>query len=319
MCSDESVGDIEKDDFVVSTQDLGIRVHTDVEEISQWLKDRKIGTTVIFSTYQSGRVIAKAAQNANSIFDLGILDEAHKTVGKKDALFGHLLYDENIKIRKRVFMTATERHYRGQSDEIVSMNNPDLYGGTFELLPFKEALESDPPILCDYKIITIFVSREEIAKLIKKNLFVRPDKGRWDKDVEAEMLASAIALRKAIGQHPIRHVISFHGSILRAKAFKETQEVFNRVFPEFSKMDVFHVSGKIPTAERSRIITDFENSKSALVTNARCLSEEWISPTLIAFFFCDPRKSTIDIVQAVGGRCENTMTRNSDMLSFESC
>ena len=30
-------------------------------------------------------------------------------------------------------MTATERHYRGQSNEIVSMDDPEIYGDTFEL------------------------------------------------------------------------------------------------------------------------------------------------------------------------------------------
>lgn len=300
VCSDEFVGDIDRDDAVVLTQDLGIRVHTDVEEIAHWLRDQKKGATVVFSTYQSGRVIAKAAQEANVVFDLGILDEAHKTVGKNDTLFSHLLYDENIKIKKRVFMTATERHYRGQSDEIVSMDNPDLYGETFELLSFKEALEADPPILSDYRIITIFVSREEVAELVRNNLLVRPDKGKWDKDVEAEMLASAIALRKAINQNPIKHAISFHGSIARAKAFKETQEIINNSFSEFNKLNVFHVSGRIPTAERSRIIQDFENSKTALVTNARCLSEGVDIPNIDCVLFADPRKSTIDIVQAVG-------------------
>ena len=300
VCSDESVGDIERDDMVMFTQDLGIRIHTDSNEIAHWLKDRKKGTTVVFATYQSGRAIAEASRKAKTAFDLGILDEAHKTVGKRDTLFSHLLDDENIRINKRLFMTATERRYRGQSDEILSMDDPVTYGDTFELLSFKEALESDPPILSDYKIITILVTRTEIAQLVRKNLLVRPDKGKWDKDVEAEMLASVIALRKAIQSQPIRHAISFHSSIARARAFKEIQEVFNRFFPEYKKLEAFHVSGKMPTAQRSRLIDDFEQSRRALITNARCLSEGVDIPDIDCVLFADPRKSTIDIVQAVG-------------------
>ncbi len=89
------------------------------------------------------------------------MDEAHKTVGKRGSLFAHLLFEKNIKIRKRVFMTATERLYRGKSDEIASMDDFELYGDTFELLSFKEALECDPPILSDYRIVTLFVTRDE--------------------------------------------------------------------------------------------------------------------------------------------------------------
>jgi predicted helicase len=44
------------------------------------------------------------------------MDEAHKTVGKKGSLFSHLLFDENIHIKRRIFMTATERHYKGLSE-----------------------------------------------------------------------------------------------------------------------------------------------------------------------------------------------------------
>ena len=109
VCSDESVGDIERDDMGMFTQDLGIRIHTDSKEIAHWLKDRKKGTTVVFATYQSGRAIAEASREAKTAFDLGILDEAHKTVGKRDTLFSHLLDDENVRINRRLFMTARTR------------------------------------------------------------------------------------------------------------------------------------------------------------------------------------------------------------------
>ena len=66
VCSDESVGDIERDDLAMFTQDLGIRIHTDSKEIAHWLKDRKKGTTVVFTTYQSGRAIAEASQEGQN-------------------------------------------------------------------------------------------------------------------------------------------------------------------------------------------------------------------------------------------------------------
>ena len=99
------------------------------------------------------------------VFDVGVFDEAHNTVGKKEALFGHLLQEKNIRIKKRVFMTATERRYAGRSDHIVSMDNPAVFGDTFEMLSFKEALECRPAILSDYRIVTIVVSKAEIARV----------------------------------------------------------------------------------------------------------------------------------------------------------
>jgi len=300
VCSDKSVGDIERDDVMVLTQDLGIRIHTDSNEIAQWLQLPRKGKTVVFTTYQSGQAIAQAARQSNVVFDVGIMDEAHNTVGAQDSLFCHLLHDNNIPIKKRIFMTATERRYRGQSDAIASMDDMTLYGETFHLLSFKKALEATPPILCDYKIITMLVTRQEVSALIKRNVFVKPDRGPWNKDIEAEMLAGIIALRKAIQKWPIRHAVSFHSRIARAKAFKDYQDIFSEVFPEYRKLDTFHVFGQLPTSVRSRTIDAFSQAKRSLVTNARCLTEGVDVPNIDCVLFADPKKSTIDIVQAVG-------------------
>ena len=300
VCSDESVAKTENDDAAVLVQDLGVRVHTDPREIADWLKHSFDGVTVVFTTYQSGRAIAEAARIAAFDFDLGILDEAHKTVGKKGSLFDHLLHEQNISIHRRVFMTATERRYRGDSDNILSMDDPQSYGETFHLLSFKSALECDPPILSDYKIITVAVTRSEIAALVRANLLVRPDKGVWNDDLEAEMLASLISLRKAMQKYPIRHAVSFHASIARASAFKDSQDVLTAAFPEFGSLDTFHVTGKTPTGKRKRVLDAFATAERSLVTNARCLTEGVDVPGIDCVLFADPKRSTVDIVQAVG-------------------
>jgi hypothetical protein len=65
-------------------------------------------------------------------------------------------------------------------------------------------------------------------------------------------------------------------------------------------LETFHVSGNTPTAVRSRELDAFAQSKRSLVTNARCLTEGVDVPNIDCVLFADPRKSTIDIVQAVG-------------------
>ena len=84
VCSDESVGARERDDAAVYAQDLGVPCVTDQGEIATWLgRSAKGRVRVVFSTYQSGRVLADAARATGTVFDLGIMDEAHKTVGQK--------------------------------------------------------------------------------------------------------------------------------------------------------------------------------------------------------------------------------------------
>jgi superfamily II DNA or RNA helicase len=300
VCSDESVAVAKRDDISVLTQDLGIKIHTNPDEIAEWLKNQQNEITVVFTTYQSGEATAAASRKAKVIFDLGIMDEAHKTTGKSDSLYSHLLFDENIEISKRIFMTATERRYQGNSDEIVSMDNFSLYGDTFEFLSFKEALKFKPPILSDYKVVTIFVSRSDVAELIERNIFIKPDKGKWNDVLEAEMLSSLIALRKSIKTLPIKKSVSFHSSISRAKAFKVNQDTFTKSFTDFGHLETFHVSGATPTSERASQIDEFSQAKCSLITNARCLTEGVDVPNIDCILFADPKNSVIDIVQATG-------------------
>lgn len=300
VCGDESAGRVEQDDVAVLRQDLGVPCLTDPKEITSWLKQKKPGLTVVFTTYQSGEALGKAARRAKFAFDLGIMDEAHKTVGDGDKLFSHLLHNKNLPINRRIFMTATERRYRGKGDKILSMDNAAIYGDTFHLLSFKKALETKPAILSDYRIVTILVSREEVADLIRKNAFVKPDKGRWSKEVEAEMLASLVALRKAMRKYPIKHAVSFHSSIQRAEIFKDHNEVYNQAFKKHGTIETFHVSGKTPTGTRARIVKEFATTDRGLITNARCLTEGVDVPDIDCVLFADPRRSAVDIVQAVG-------------------
>ena len=121
VCSDGTVKD-EQDDYVTDTSDLGIKVDTDPKLIKQFLRKKTSKIKVVFTTYQSGRATSKGSKGFT--YDLGIMDEAHKTVGSKTKEMAHLLHQKNVKIKKRIFMTATERLFRGDSDEFLSMDDP---------------------------------------------------------------------------------------------------------------------------------------------------------------------------------------------------
>ncbi len=169
-------------------------------------------------------------------------------------------------------MTATERRYSGSGDDILSMDNESIYGETFELLSFKEALECKPPILCDYKILTIAIDEAELKEAFQKNILVKPDKGKSSPQ-EIRMLTAALAARKAIRDLKVKHVISFHSSVARAINFKKTNDRITESMPTFGDLDTFHVSAQLNTGKRQKIIRDFADSKRSLITNARCLTE----------------------------------------------
>jgi predicted helicase len=299
VCSDIGSGEVDADAFTAHTYDLGVPCTTNIDAISEFLTEKSVHLKNIFTTYQSGRVLADAARDAGVVFDLGIMDEAHKTVGRKDKTFAHLLSDENVKIDKRIFMTATERQFVGLSDDIVSMDDTDVYGETFELLTFKDAIEADDPIICDYKFVTIEIRENEIRDLWEENKFLHIGSDDLD-DVATRSLAAGLALRKAYTDFNIKRAISFHGSIKKASNFTKQQEAITEVFPELAKVECFHVSSKVPTGKRTSTLHAFAKSERSLITNARCLTEGVDIPTVDCVLFADPRRSIIDIVQAAG-------------------
>ena len=294
ICSDQGIG--KDDEIMENTESLGIPCQTNPDYIEKWLETNRDEHKIIFTTYQSGRIIADVSKKLSISFDLGIFDEAHKTVGLNKKLFSYLLFNENISIEKRIFMTATERFYSGSKEDIISMDDYEIYGDTFSQMSFKEAIEKE--LLTDYKIITIDVKKSEIAEFIKNNNLVQLN-NKWKNETEARSLASMIALRKAMKVLPIKNAVSFHSSIEKAERNKDLQSYITSSY-DFEPIDSFTVSSKVATTKRNDIIREFADSSRALITNAKCLTEGVDVPNIDCIVFADPRKSKVDIVQALG-------------------
>ena len=133
VCSDPTVVQGVEDALVVHQRDLDFPVTTDVSEVRDFLVAHQEGVKIVFSTYQSAHVVGDARRGRNT-FDLAIFDEAHKTAGSEGANFGFALEDRNLQIAKRVFLTATPRHYdvrkTNKEDKalVYSMDQPVIYG-----------------------------------------------------------------------------------------------------------------------------------------------------------------------------------------------
>ena len=248
VCSDESVGNLERDEFVGEVYDLGLPTHTDPNEIAALLRARSNGPKIIFTTYQSCGTLASAARKSRTKFDLAILDEAHKTVGAHSKTFATLLSDRKIKVRNRLFMTATERVYRGDRDDVLSMDSEKDYGARFFQLSFKEAIKQR--IINDYKILTMTVSDRHIRQLIDENRILDLNSRDLD-EAEAQSIAAGIAVKRIYKKHGIKHAISFHRSIRAADRFREQQDALNRVRDLGPKTTNLHVSGKKTAGQRS--------------------------------------------------------------------
>jgi hypothetical protein len=246
-------------------------------------------------TYQSSDKLAAAARKARIKFDLAILDEAHKTVGAHSKRFATLLRDTKINIRHRVL--ATERVFRGDRNDVLSMDSEKDYGKRFCHLSFKEAIKQR--IITDYKILTMTVSDRRIRELIDENRILNLNSRDLD-EAEAQSVAAGIALKRIFKKHGIKHAISFHRSIRAADRFREQQDALNRLRDVGPKTTNLHISSKNTAGQRSDLLREFVGHKLALMTNARCLTEGVDVPAIDCVMFSDPKQSRVDIVQAAG-------------------
>ena len=308
VCSDASVSST--DDFAVAyTADLGVPVTTDPEAIAAFL--RKRGPRVVFSTYQSSPQIAKAFEIGGvPSFDLVVADEAHRVAGPVKTDFATVLDGTRIEAKRRLFMTATPRVYsastkRAAEDEdfeYASMDDHTKFGEVFHRLSFGEAIERK--LLTDYQVAIIGVDDATYHEWTQRGTFVTID-GKTP--TPANKVAGQIGLAKAMHRFNLRRTISFHSRVSRAKDFAASMQTVIDWMPPGERPSgelwARYASGEMDAGKRSRLIKHLANLKDGergLLSNARCLAEGVDVPTLDGVAFIDPRRSEVDIVQAVG-------------------
>jgi superfamily II DNA or RNA helicase len=297
VCSDPTVS-AEQDAITIRPTDVPFHVDTDPATVRRFLnRPTSDGVRVVFSTYQSAPVVAIGAQGL-APFDLGIFDEAHKTTGLFGSTFAFALDDTRLPIRKRLFFTATPRHidirHRDREGDfrVLSMEDPAVYGPRAYRQTFADAVALGS--ICDYRVVVAVVDPAEVDHFAIHHgiTLVKGDQQatRW--------VATQIAVSKAIRATGATRVITFHTRVQQADDFaSDTPRGIGQYLDEFI---VDHVNGAQRVADRKDILSGFRDARRRLVTNARCLTEGVDLPAVDMVVFINPRRSRVDIVQAVG-------------------
>ena len=327
VCSDRKVGQGDGDSTRI--YDMPIPATTDAKTLtdaaSAVASDQ---LTVIFSTYQSMQVIAEAQEQGLPEFDLVVCDEAHRTAGvlEGDETSSFLMVHDGqrIKARKRLYMTATPRIYTvvarnsSQLDDIfvASMDDPKQFGPEFHRLDFAEAIdtldENGRPLLADYKVMILAVNQQQVAEEYQRLLI--DDKSVDDVGKVIGVLNGLAKIDPESDQfdddpRPMHRAVAFNNSINYSKALvslvEREQEDGDAVAARNLAVEVRHVDGKSGVPERDRQLAWLGDSLTMdhgchVLSNARCLTEGIDVPGLDAVIFVQPRKSQIDVVQAVG-------------------
>lgn len=338
VCSDSSAGKTGPED--ANLTELSIPVTTDPQAIRQALgEDSPDKMTVVFSTYQSLQILADAQADGAAPFDLMICDEAHRTTGVhkkgKTTVSSWLLPHDRTALRadRRLYMTATPRLYSANVKEkakerqaaVYSMDDESTYGPEFYKMSFKKAV--DEGYLSDYEVAIVAVSDTLFANLAGD--FVAEHKetgvnvrdvvkllGCWDALADPTTRGTNGRLTGRINpRHAARRAIAFSNTIKSSTNLEKWWPgIINRLAETTSHTDdlgktllnlqVQHIDGATRASVRAQALnqlnTDVPEGQCRLITNAKCLAEGVDVPALDAVLFMEPRRSKVEIVQAVG-------------------
>ena len=325
-----------------STVDLALPASTDVESIICQLKSNSqndCGMTVVFSTYQSIEVIAKAQKaykqeiGDKAIFDLIVCDEAHRTTGvtlakEDESAFVKVHNNDFIEAKKRLYMTATPRLYSddskskaAQGDAILcSMDDERIYGGEIYRIGFGEAVNKG--MLSDYKVLILTVSENDMPVAVQK-MVANPENEISSDDV-SKLIGCINALSKQIlgdagiikdsDPEPMKRAVAFCPNIQASKkitnTFNSTLESYYSELSEEQKDKIVavasdHIDGTMAATIRQEKLSWLKSvpedeKECRVLTNVRCLSEGVDVPSLDAVLFLSARNSQVDVVQSVG-------------------
>jgi predicted helicase len=335
VCSDIKVG--KKRGFEdAKVRDLAYPATTDAKALVPHMQkqDGEPRLTVVFSTYQSIEVVARAQRMGLPEFDLVICDEAHRTTGytlagDDESAFKRVHDQAFLKAKKRLYMTATPRIYADSSKTIAkdadvaicSMDDEALYGPDFHRLGFGESVEKG--LLADYRVLVLAVDEGSINRSFQQELATGSEL-KLDDIAKIVGCWNGLSKRRPLAldtedggfasdPSPMRRAVAFSRKIDDSKTIAT---MFESIVAKYTgadnapenllKCEAQHVDGSMNVLQRNEKLdwlkedTTSQGNLCRILSNARCLTEGVDVPALDAVLFLNPRDSVVDVVQAVG-------------------
>ena len=329
VCSDSQTGRPRRsaaDTADMDVLDLAYPATTDAAVLAaRALPDAPDAMTVVFATYQSSGIVSDAQlEHGLPSFDMAIADEAHRTAGalipsEDPSPFVRIHDNDALRADRRLYMTATPKVYaasaRTRAGELAttlcSMDDEDRYGPVLHETRFGDAVDRD--LLSDYRVIVLTVP-ESLAAGIRIRNFAEGTQLTLDE--QGKMIGCLRALAKTDANEfpeddrvPMRRAIAFCNLVKSSQRLEERIHDVAEAYAETygnghaPAVSARHVDGTFNATARGDALAFLEEAPEGgtrILTNARCLTEGVDVPALDGILFMHPRKSQIEVVQAVG-------------------
>ncbi|MFB9579537.1 DEAD/DEAH box helicase [Streptomyces yanii] len=304
--------------------DLDVRSTTSPPQLALW---HGRGPVTVYATYASLPVLAEAHEGAYGlpmdVFDLVVVDEAHRTSGSMGKAWAAIHDQDVIPAMRRLYMTATPRIWKerpprkieravSETGEPVegwdrlprelacSMDDPKIYGPVVYELSLASAVSRG--LLARYQIVVA-----ELTDPVVTPARLAGDEKREEQLRGERMGALQTALLETMAAHQLQTTITFHHRTIEASAFaKGLPQVAQRLhtsdpdrYPETVWAD--WLSGEHEMDHRRSVLADFgRRAGRAVLSNCRVLNEGVDIRAVDSVALLDPKGSAVDIVQAIG-------------------
>ena len=297
------------------------------------------GLRVIVSTYQSAHHTAAGLKAAGERVDLMIGDEAHRTAGirrvqgkaRRERLrqFTMCHDSEAFPARTRLYMTATPRIYSLETKvddskwEVRTMDDERTFGVECFRLSYGDAVEQG--FLSDYRIIALGLpegARDQADEMARRANEKRREAGQQETataSLALRKLAYGLAIAGGVPAEEGCPPVSLHSSIAFCNRIAHSREMADELNADEVKnwvAEQIEALGQTPkdywiehrdagdgSHAREEALTQLAEAapeKPYGLSNVGIFGEGTDSPGLTAVAFVEPRKSPVDVVQAVG-------------------
>lgn len=297
-------GDKTVADSPVDVTDLPCPVTTDPEAIHSWLHTSQADIRLVISTHISADRLGEALLAARLSAAVIVIDEAHHTAGLRDKHTSLIHDDRRLPADRRLYMTATPRLLADGRDiddaAILAMDESDVFGPVLSNYPFAQAIEEG--WLDDYRLVVIGVARRDVLAALRE---IDPESVGDAFSPSLRMAAVQVALAQAAAEWNLRRVIAFCPRIADAALFARTLPRAVAAAPQQPAGPLHSglVTG-LQTFRQRNIelgrLADPPAEGWTVLSNARVLAEGVDVPAVDGVVFTRPKRSTVEIVQAVG-------------------
>ncbi|MEU3511566.1 Helicase associated domain protein [Streptomyces longwoodensis] len=286
-------------------QPLGadVPMTTDPAELAALATTPSPGPVTVYATYASLPAVVSAHRDHRlPPWDLVVVDEAHRTAGRLGKAWAAIHHDDQVPAARRLYLTATPRIWDDDpgaegAEAVASMDDPVVFGPVAYRLTLSDAI--DLGLLADYQILVPVVDNTDLRDWLATG----PGAG-----VDGLRLAGRqVAVLRAIHDHRLRRILTFHHRVADARAFAATLADTAAALPASLRpagLWADWISGSHAPQVRRRLLLQFASHADprtpAVLSNARVLGEGIDVPAIDAVVFADPKNSPVDTVQAVG-------------------